>query len=207
VGRHTVNWTHLLMVLAFTHLAFSQSRNVPVWCVLMAPLVALYTQQLFGWSHRGRRLAGGFRSVVNAIFLLLLIVAYVRGASYVVSADTIRQFERSSFPAGAIGYMRSHALPPHVFVSYVWGGYMLWNLFPRYQDYMDSRADTLYTTRILNGYEDMYDAHPDWNTLLHQYGVQTVLIEPNAPLAQVLAEDHSWRLRYHDDQSIIYVHR
>ncbi len=70
---------------------------------------------------------------------------------------------------------------------------------------MDSRADTLYTSQILQGYQDMYGAAPDWKARLAQYRVDDVLVPPKAPLAQVLAQDPSWRLAYHDRKSVVYV--
>jgi hypothetical protein len=101
--------------------------------------------------------------------------------------------------------MAGHKLPSRVFVSYSWGGYLLWHLFPRYRDYMDSRADTLFNNRILRGYLTMYDARPGWRTTMNRYRIQDVLVERDAPIAQVLALDPGWRLVYHDSVSILYT--
>src|SRR5436305_14662857 len=106
-----------------------------------------------------------------------------------------------------MAYMEGHNLPPRVFASYSWGGYVLWNDFPRYRDYMDSRADTLYNTAILNGYLNIYGARPGWKSVVRKYGIQDVLVESNAPISQVLARDAQWRLVYRDKVAVLYVHR
>lgn len=204
-GRHPVNWTHLLLIIAFTYLAFSQIRNVPVWCVVLAPLLARYVQDTLGWSYRDRHLSGGIKSVVNLIFVVLILAGSVRGAMYLSSQASIQQYENHTFPVGAVKYLRTHSLPPHVLVAYTWGGYLLWNLFPRYRDYMDSRADTLYTATILDNYLTMFGAGPGWRAALKQAGVQDVLLPPSAPLIQVLAEDHAWRLAYRGSSAVIYT--
>ncbi|MGI8825825.1 MAG: hypothetical protein ACR2JC_09290 [Chloroflexota bacterium] len=207
-SKARLNWTHLFLIIAFTHLAFSQVRNVPLWSVVVAPLLALYVQQMLPVSTRIRRpMKGGMKSVINMALLALVLLVYVTEGTHFINGITLRQAETQNYPAGAIAYMGHHRLPPHVFVSYGWAGYMLWHLFPRYQDYMDSRADTLYNRKILTGYLDMYAAHANWRHALQTFGVQTVLVERNAPLSQVLAEDRSWRLAYRDTATMLYYHR
>lgn len=215
VGRPRLNWTHLFFVGAFTHLALSQVRNVPLWAVVISPLLALYLQgavpalkEQFPWlSYRRRPVEGRIGPILNLALLSLVLVAYLVEGSHFVSARTLRQAERQNYPVGAVAYMRTHHLPARVFASYAWGGYLLWNLFPQYRDYMDSRADTLYTTPILRGYLAMYGGSPEWKSDLDRYGIQDVLIERNAPLTQLLAEDPSWRLAYHDQLSVLYTRR
>lgn len=214
IGRQRPNWTHLLIILAFTHLAFSQVRNVALWSVVVSPFLALYLQQALPalreqfpqLTYRRRPVAGRMASILNAVLLVLVLLVYVVEATHFINAKSLKQAERDNYPTGAIAYMRAHPLPQrHVFVSYGWGGYLLWNLFPAYRDYMDSRADTLYNNKILHGYLDMYSASPTWKSQLKHFGVQDVLVERNAPLAQVLAQDKSWHLRYHDNESVLYT--
>jgi hypothetical protein len=204
--RPQINWTHLLMVLAFTHLAFSQVRNVPIWAVLISPIVLQYLRDLSPrLEYRPKRLAGGIMTVFNIIILALVLLVYAAETAHFVTPKTLAQAEVQNYPKGAVAYMQSHHLPPRVFVSYGWGGYLLWHLFPQYRDYMDSRADTLYNNRILQGYLDMYAAHPDWSQMLDRNRVQDVLVEPTAPLSQVLAESKGWKLVYKDSTAVLYT--
>lgn len=213
VGRPRLNWTHLLIIGAFTHLALSQVRNVAVWAVVVGPLVAYYLQaagpalrqQFPRFNYRRRPVAGKTGAYLNVALLALVAIAYVAEATHYITPASLRAAERQNYPTGAIAYLRSHSLPQHVFVSYGWGGYLLWNVFPRYRDYMDSRADTLFNDRILNGYLTMYDGAPGWRSTLRRYHVDDVLIEPSAPLAQLLAQDRGWRLAYHDRSSVLYT--
>jgi hypothetical protein len=193
------------MIVAFTHLALSQGRNVALWSVVIGPLLALYVQDALGTSQNRRRLAGGIKSVANVLLLAMVLLVYAGEGHHFVSAKTLRQAESQSYPSGAVAYMRTHPLPSHVLAAYDWGGYLLWNLFPRYRDYMDSRADTLFNAAILHGYLDMLEAKPDWKRMLKRYGVQTVLVQRTAPLAQVLAEHPAWHLVYHDSVAVLYV--
>jgi hypothetical protein len=212
IGRARLNWTHLLLLLAFTHLAFSQVRNVAIWAVVISPLVAVYLQGLApvlsdlfpAARYRRRPVSGGIASLLNLVLLLLVAVAYAVEGSHFVNAATLRQAETDNFPAGAVRFLSHRSLAPRVFVSYGWGGYLLWHEFPRYRDFMDSRADTLYTATILDAYLSAYNAAPSWQSVLRSYNVATVLVERSAPLAQVLARSPHWRLRYRDSLAVVY---
>jgi hypothetical protein len=215
IGRPSLNWTHLFVVLAFTHLALSQVRNVPLWAVLVGPLLAYYLQsaaprlreQFPQFSYRRRPVEGRLGGVLNVALLALVFVVYLVEGSRFDNATALRHAETQNYPAGAVAYLRSHHLPQRVFVSYAWGGYLLWNLFPRYRDYMDSRADTLFDTRILHGYLELYAASPDWKLVVRKYRIQGVLVERNAPIVQVLSQNRGWRLAYRDHIAALLVQR
>lgn len=214
IVRPRINWTLVLIMVGFTHLALSQVRNVPVWAVVVSPLVA-FSLSLVGptlWP-RIAAAAGRTRPItpakarINLILIILVLIVYGSVGARYINGKALARTERTQYPVGAIRFMQHHRLPPRVFVSYSWGGYLLWHLFPVYRDYMDSRADTLFNNRILTGYVTMYDAQPGWRATLNHYRIQNVLVERTAPLAQVLALDSHWRLAYRDAESILYTRR
>ncbi len=215
LARPRFNWTNLLLVLAFTHLALSQVRNVPLWVVIVSPLLALYAQgigpalqeQFPKLRYRRRPVRGRLVPLFNSVLLVMVLFLYAAQAHMYITPKALDRAVLDNFPTGAIAYMRSHTLPPHVFASYAWGGYLLWNLSPRYRDFMDSRADTLYNTRILHAYLNAYSGTPGWDSVLKKYDVQDVLIERDAPLAQLLAANRGWRLLFHDRVSVLFTRR
>lgn len=214
IARPRLNWTELLLLIGFTYLSLSQVRNVPVWAVVVSPLLALYLSQVGPALRPGlvaitsrRRPVTRRKAIINSVLIVLVLLVYLGVGARFVNAAALARTERNNFPVGAIHYLTKHRLPPRVYASYSWGGYLLWHLFPRYRDYMDSRADTLFNNRILRDYVTMYDAAPGWRSSMRRYGIQDVLIEPNAPLAQLLALDPHWRLAYRDRESVLYTRR
>jgi len=212
-GRQRFNWTHLLLILAFTHLALSQSRNVAVWSVVISPLLALYLQgALLATRHtandsRKRSMSRHVERSLNVALLALVCVLYPMEALHFVKAGVLERNERTVFPTAAMTFMMRHNLPSRTYTSYAWGGYVLWEGYPRYQDFIDGRANTLFNTRILHDYLTAYDGTAGWKRVLNRYRTANVLVDPNAPLAQVLAGDPGWRLVYHDGTSTLYTRR
>jgi hypothetical protein len=238
LARKKLNWTHLLLILAFTNLALSQSRDVAVWSVAISPLLALYLQDvLLSWRHYRDTQSSGARQLpdgspapagaegpaaivrpkplmewglsrsFNLVLLCLALLFYGFEARQFIGSATLGQTERDSFPRGALSYMDRHVLPSRTFTSYAWGGYLLWRGYPRYRDFIDGRAGSLYNSKILNADSAIYDADPSWQTLLATYRVGTVLVSPDAPVAQVLALNAGWRKVYRDATAILYTRR
>lgn len=214
IARPRLNWTHLFLILVFTHLALSQSRNVAVWAIVISPLLARYGQEaiavLFPGEQRG---SGSFslrprtESLMNVALLLATCTLYAAEAFHFVNPQGLKRDEVSQFPAGAVSYMSTHRLPSRTFAAYAWGGYLLWRLYPHYRDFIDGRANTLFADGVLRDYLTASTAAPGWRSVLDGYRIGSVLIPPGLPLAQALHEDHGWSEAYHDGTAVLYVRR
>jgi hypothetical protein len=211
IARPRLNWTHLFVLLAFTHLALSQARNVAVWAVVVSPLVAQYFYTAIRTLARHRTpgtsasLRPGTERTLNVGLILAASVLYVVEAVHFINPSALRRNEATQFPAAAVAYMRTHGLPERTLASYSWGGYVLWKLYPRYRDFIDGRANTLFDDGILHDYLVASTAAPGWRTVLDHYRVGTVLVPPSSPLAQALGNSRTWREAYRDDVADVFV--
>jgi hypothetical protein len=77
-------------------------------------------------------------------------------------------------------------------------------LYPQYRVYIDGRAD-VYGDAFIFNYMSIYNAEPDWQTKLNDQGIQTVLVETNAPLANALRLSPDWRVSFTDKASTIFM--
>jgi hypothetical protein len=207
-ARAAVSWTWVLLAIVFTYLALSELRNVPTWSIVVSPILGVALQtQLPALKYRRRAVAGRTAAVLNITLLLGCAVFYVAIASHYVTPQAVNADVKQNFPQGAITYLRTHSEPSRVFATYVWGGYLTWNLYPRYRDFIDGRANTVFSSAVLLDYLAAYQGAPSWSTILRRYGVNAVLVEPSAALAQILAHIPTWKLVYHDPGSVLYVRR
>ncbi|HLJ67886.1 MAG TPA: hypothetical protein VKX16_11055 [Chloroflexota bacterium] len=220
-SRGRPDWTSLCVTLMATYLALSQGRNVAVWVVLVTPTLARGIQTWLrartgdGTDPGGRPIApatarparSSERPALNLALIAIASLLFAVESAQFIGPVALARAERQSFPAGAMSYLRTHALPPHVFTSYAWGGYATWTLSGRYRDFIDGRANAVFDTRILYDYLDAYSAAPGWRGILRKRKVQVVVVEPRAPLAQVLTLSTSWRRVYSDPQAVVFVLR
>jgi hypothetical protein len=87
---------------------------------------------------------------------------------------------------------------------YDWGGYAIWKLYPRYQVFVDGRAD-LYGDSLLKQFETAIILHNGWREILDRWEVNTVLVPTNCALAQALMINPDWRPSFNNSKAIILV--
>ncbi len=112
---------------------------------------------------------------------------------------------QESFPVRASDYIRQNRLPPPLFNTYKWGGFLVWYL-PEYPVVIDGRvglypdADTLSYFRLTDA-EIPLESHPGFAR------AQTFLLESSSPIGQALAALPGFRIVYRDDMACVLVRR
>jgi hypothetical protein len=114
--------------------------------------------------------------------------------------------EAKSYPAAAVDFIANNNLPQPIFNEYIWGGYLIWRLYPNYRVSMDGRAD-VYGDDLIDEFLSVHDGEPKWRESLDRRGVRTVLVQPDVPLASLLRVDAGWQKVFEDQSSIIFVRR
>jgi len=209
VIRPRLDPTSLLTILAFTWLALSQARNVPLWSVAVGPVLAVCLQTALdhrAYSYRPRSLSRR-RGALNLAVMVLVLGGLALEGSRFIGPRGVQTAVVQQYPTGAVAFMSKRNLPRDTLVSYNWSGYFIGRLGPRYLTFLDLRADTVFTPAVLDAYLAAYGAAPDWSATLQRYHVGTVLVERASPLAQVLTRSSKWRDVYKDSQAVVYVRR
>jgi len=118
-----------------------------------------------------------------------------------------RPLAMSGLPVKAVNFHKDKQLPAPIFNPYIWGGYMIWELYPDYGVFTDSRMIDFDAYRL---YRRAMGGEVE---LLEVYGVNTVIIYVDGPLLQrqegsllaSLAVHEHWDLVYFDGQTAIFV--
>lgn len=211
--------SELLTLAAFLLAALYSARHVPLFALVVAPIlasqsIALLDEASLRWPRLRSLTAdapnapvpisGNFPLLAAALLALMLAFAALQ-VSHVLASQA--QEEARTYPAAAVAWLRANPAPPHLFNDYNWGGYLLWNLPDTYRVAQDGRAD-LYGDAWLEQYADLVTTGRDASARLLAIGAQTALIPPDGPLAQALRSDAAhWDLRYQDRQAAVFVAR
>lgn len=212
LARRRVSWVDILLVALFTHLALQQTRNIALWGVIAIPVLGVYLQDsmqpvLTQLKDLNRPVPSGPIAFVNLMIVLVVLVFSAVLTGRYVNASTIRSAQTSSYPIGAVRFVAHHDMRGNVFNSYNYGGYMIWSLDDRYPVFIDSRADTLYSSGILHDYLTVYQGGPGWKQLLQTYRIRWVLVEKNAPIAQILTSRDDWRVDFVGKLAMVIARR
>ena len=197
----------LIHIGVFAYLGFLAARNIAIFALVAAPVLSRHLGAiLVNWIPRrtgGKELSSRLTRPLN-LFLLVLIafVALIKGAlplSIQFNKDTIVD----QMPAKAVEYLLDNQPEGPLFNSYNWGGYLLWSLHPQYLSFVDGRTD-LFDDAVLEEYLDVWRGNEGWQEILSKWGIQTVLIETDSPLARELLRN-GWTAVHEDDQATVFT--
>jgi hypothetical protein len=199
----------LFLVLITALAALRSVRHIPIFSLFAAPALAKHLWAIAETRGWDKLLSGeetrptGLKLVINVILLLapfVLIVSRIwQFATHQRYYETIRN------PVAAVEFLKSQHLPGPIYNRYGWGGYLIYQLYPDYRVYIDGRAD-VYGDAFFTEAMMTYDGVNDWARVFNSYGIKTVLISPDAPLANLLRNDSSnWKLVYQDDDAVIFT--
>jgi len=183
-------------------------RHIPIFALIAAPVLAAHLWQLLasrGWDRRlsAPETVGSLISVVISLSILLApaTLAASRVWHFVAYQPA---YEATNYPAAAVNFLVAERLPGPIYNRYGWGGYLIRRLYPDYRVFIDGRAD-VYGDAFMTETFNTYDGRVGWREQLERLAVQTVLIDPNAPLASLLRSEPGWQKIYEDKQAVIFT--
>jgi len=213
-SRRGIDLTDWLTVGGVAYLGFAAGRNVALLAVVAPPVLTHHLQA--GWEDLKARTPRwgqlirlssapprGAMLALNWLVLVVVAAAALAKVALVVPASVNETALAKVVPMDAAAFVLRTRPPGKLFNSYNFGAYLMWALYPAYPVFVDGRTD-LYNDQFLRGYLDVMLARPGYQTTLDGYGVNVVLVEADAVLANRLADDPAWRKAYADSVAVVY---
>ena len=205
-ARARLGETFLVLITALG--ALRSVRHIPIFSLFAAPMLAKHLWAIAkdrGWD---KLLIGPEKrpSAMQLLFNVVLLLAPLALGGFRIwhFASHRREYTMIRNPVAAVEFLKSQHLPGPIYNRYGWGGYLIYQLYPAYRVYIDGRAD-VYGDAFFAEAMRTYDGAGDWASSLERYGIKTVLISPDAPLASLLRNDHDkWKVVYEDNNAIIF---
>ena len=211
----------MIPIAGWAHLALLSRRNVPIFGIIAAPVVALALQEwlalapartVASWLRKAAATLQSFAGEVDetdrigrlhltsaAAAVVLIALFYAPNAP----AKCRAEYDPKLYPAKALAVLRKPELAKSIFTGDQWGDYLIYRLYPNTKVFVDGRSD-FYGTKFSETYLDVMSVKYSWQESLDRYGVDTVLLSPNAPLAGTLKESSRWRPIYDDGTAIVF---
>jgi hypothetical protein len=105
-------------------------------------------------------------------------------------------------PTRAADFIRSAELYDRPFNTYEWGGYLIWECWPRMHVFIDGRC-LLYGDLLIGQSMSVESGGPRWQRILKHYDVRTLVIRyRKRDSAHFFAGDR-WRCVYWDDVAVV----
>jgi hypothetical protein len=198
--------TELLLVGGWGYLALYSVRNVPVFALVSAPVLARFLDD--GWKQSwGARVRaaeqvdhgrGGF--VWAALACAVVVVGVARGWwSTELRVDRL--------PVASVRFVKLHPdlLRGEMFNTDVWGSYLTWAL-PERRVFMDSRHE-FFGVDFIREYQSVTRVQTNWSSVLNRYDVGWTLMPSGHALNRVLELSDEWELVNRDSTAEIYARK
>jgi len=135
-------------------------------------------------------------------WLAAVLAAMVAISSGLFSA---RIMAGPGYPAGAISFIRQHALRGNLLGAFGWGDYLIWHMAPGSKVFIDGRYDTVLPQRVIRDYAVFYFDSPGATQVLAAYPHDFVLISPKSPVYRFLEKNPDWKLIYRDQTAVLFA--
>jgi hypothetical protein len=201
---------NLVLVLATIPAALRSIRHIPILVLVIVPVLAELAQtwlQRSGTNRLFRTPLTGSASrtlAINFVVLFAFTGFTIVRVRHVVNRQA--EAEAKAFPAAGATFLQQQHPPGPMMNHYNWGGYFIWKLYPQYRVFMDGRAD-VYGDLLMTDFSDCYYLTDNWRKSLQTWGIQTVVLPPDAPLITALRSGPEWEQVYSDSQAVILTKR
>jgi hypothetical protein len=213
-----------LLILVWAHLALVSARHIPLFVIVAAPPVAelchyvvdrlrhvaVFSEAAVTFSEICEELTALERTgriyLTSAAAALLLAVLFAGG-----KAPFAAEFDADVFPVKAIPVLQAQlakvdASGPHAARTFTydqWGDYLIYRLYPAERVFFDGRSD-FYGLDFVKVNQRIIGAEYDWKSLLGSYGIDLVIVKPDAPLAAALKLTPGSKVLLDDGKVIVF---
>lgn len=209
-GRRTPGW---LVALSWIGIAMGLAalRNVPVAVVFCMPTLVFGLEDRLRLRAEGRpaRRIPPARALGRRWIEIVAAIAIAFGSiAVLVPRDMNAATEKDlaeRFPIAGVDRLLQLMPDANVFAQYGWGGYVISRMFASGgRVFVDGRND-MYSEQILEDYSAIRGADPGWEALAAKYGVEAILLPPEATLTRGPATDAGWCEILRDKVEVLYL--
>ena len=210
VSRKKLNAIEILLTLFFINIAFYSVRNIPLFAIVMAPILAKQSQQLLNEHHnkftkfliiRDMNISGIDSSAKGCLWIILPVIAVW---AFLLFGFIEYHFDEKIKPVAAVEFLKKEQIQGHMYNEYEFGDYVIYSASPQYRVFIDGRAD-MYGIERLKEYYRINKLNPDWEELLNKYQINFIFFNTDTLFSKYLAERKDWSLIYSDKVASIFV--
>ena len=188
---------------------FFSVRNIGLLAVLGAPYLTAnmpqddpndkHTKKLAAWAENKRL------SPIFAVFIPLILLAGYFLLPILGKDFYMEDPKKSPFPA--IKYVQEHYAGKNMLNDYNLGGRIIYETNGKFPIFIDGRAGSAYSEKILADYLAFMNLDDDWQKTLAPYKIDVILVQNNSSFADFYKKGlyhDEWKQVFHDDVASVY---
>jgi hypothetical protein len=225
VNIRALDITDALVFAGLSAMSLSAARVIPFFIPVAIVLIAKYLS--LSWKRVSLTSIGKnlltylekpitFMKSSYAVIMLSSVLSIVLLVVLINSSLFRSGIRKERYPEGAVKFLKENKLPGNMFNPYVWGGYLIWGLYPDYKVFIDGRGliEEVYfqEVRITGADISSFGGMPAWKAMLKAYEINFIITfsvsefsGKLSPFIPALLYDQEWQLVYMDNNSLIFI--
>jgi hypothetical protein len=194
-----------LLLAGWAVMGLYSARNIPLFAIVAAPVYGILLQDWAQKSPALTRQDGILKKNETRLRGYFWLVASVLIAGFISSsaaASARNQYDPAKFPVQAVDWLQDHPQEGNVFNDFVWGGYLLYRMYPSQTVFIDGQTD-FYGEALTREYEQMITTSPGWEDVLKKYDVEGAILPQASPLSNRLRQNPQWTVIHEDRTAVI----
>jgi hypothetical protein len=214
-------FAEVLLALGWMHLALIVQRNVPLFSIACAPLVAealvalIRSARSAPLAEQIGKAAAWFQDASASVeetdriprvylvsafgFMLLGVLLF---APRPLNNRFVSTFDPKVFPEAALPVL-TQPQTHRIWAQDQWGDYLIYRLYPATRVFVDGRSD-FYGDKFGEEYLRVLDVQVGWDKSLDRYGIDTVVVSPTLALSSTLKVSRDWKVVYDDHIAVVF---
>ncbi|WP_224962146.1 hypothetical protein [Geomonas subterranea] len=210
LSRYKLNVIEIILIILFTHMALFSARYIPLFGIIVAPVVTKRLNQALRdsdsglarfFKERSRNISRIDSCTTGYVWPLVAIAAVLFLAE---SGRVHFQFDPKIKPMAAIDFLKREKISGNMFNNDEFGDCMIYAAAPAYKVFIDGRLD-MYGADRLKEYFRVTNFKQGWEKVLEKYRISWIIFPADTPLARHLLIDGNWKLIYADKVTNIFV--
>lgn len=197
---------NLVLVAIFAAIGFSAPRHIPLFALVALPCLCVWIEKALATESirpRANLLCAGWAGVAALPAALVAWHTMIDPRPRVAILDQ----HYKGFPYEAVEFLRAQAVAGNVWNELAWGGYLMWELGPRWKVSLDGRNITLYPREVVQDHFELFAGKRPAESTLAKYEVDLCMVRPERPLVKELEQSDGWEAVYRDRVCVMYRNR
>lgn len=200
------DFVEIVLVAGTAYMALTSARHIAFFSTVALIPLSIHAAQLGadrGWYiPRSRRVTPARARLNLALIIIVGLTSLLYFVMRVAPANA-NVLLRKALPVDAVEAMKEIRPPQPMLNSWNFGGYLIY--FMRdYPVFIDGRAD-LYRGFTWTYIRILQAEDPFWRDEFAKWDIQSVLMEPNTPIIEVLRTEPGWTVIYEDETAVLLV--
>jgi tetratricopeptide (TPR) repeat protein len=208
MSQRRLVWAVLLPGLAFWALAVRSVRSVSELAVVAPVLIVAHGDAL------GRRRPVALAVAGITIGISVIGGAWVVGSGIPMGAEAPRRIglgvNPMNCPRAAVRFLEATNPPGRIFNKISFGGYIIHELWPEKQVFIDGRLD-VFPPEFLSAYQPLIDLGEGWDETVEGYGISLAIVDYprdvtiDWDLRAKLRDSEEWVCVYFSNNAVVYA--